>query len=293
MSGPEDGAGEGAGEGADILYLPRWRPGGHRVGAHRGREAGGLGTFRDPVSFLRLPDARRIDLRASLRDPFEGVFVRRFEARSPVETYALVDLTASMRFRGRADRRALAQAFCLALARSATRIGDGFGVIACDRTLRDDLFLPATRHRAAAQAAAARLGEAACEGRGAEGFLEAARRLAGRPKLIFLVSDFRWPESLIEAVFSALALHDVTPVLLADPAEDEDLPAWGLVELDDLEGGGRRLVFLRPSLRRRWIAREAERVEGLRRICAPFARPPFRLADRFDAEALSRHLMTT
>ncbi|EHP71705.1 hypothetical protein MetexDRAFT_6769, partial [Methylorubrum extorquens DSM 13060] len=138
-----------------------------------------------------------------------------------------------------------------------------------------------------------RLGEAACDGRGAEGLLEAARRLAGRPKLIFLVSDFRWPEALIEAVFSALALHDVTPVLLADSAEAEDLPNWGLVELDDLEGAGRRLVFLRPSLRRRWIAREAERVEALRRICAPFARPPFRLADRFDAEALSRHLMTT
>ena len=289
MSGPEDEVGDTA----DILYRPRWRPGGHRVGAHRGRDAGGLGTFRDQVSFLRLPDARRIDLRASLRDPFEGVFVRRFEEHSPVETYALVDVSASMCFRGRADRRELAQAFCATLARSATRIGDGFGLIACDNTLRDDLFLPATRHRAAARAAAARLREAACDGRGGEGFLEAARRLAGRPKLVFLVSDFRWPEALIEAVFSALALHDVTPVLLADSAEAEDLPAWGLVELDDLEGGGRRLVFLRPSLRRRWIAREVERVERLRRICAPFARPPFRLADRFDAEALSRHLMTT
>ncbi|KQQ18173.1 MxaS protein [Methylobacterium sp. Leaf123] len=289
MSGPDDGADEGA----DIIYLPRWRPGGHRVGAHRGRDAGGLGTFRDQVGFLRLPDARRIDVRASLRDPFEGVFVRRFEARSPVETYALVDLSASMRFRGRADRRELAGRFCTTLARSATRIGDGFGMIACDNTLRDEFSLPATRHRAAAQAAAARLNEATCDGRGAEGLLEAARRLAGRPKLIFLVSDFRWPDALIEAVFSALALHDVTPVLLADSAEAEDLPAWGLVELDDLEGAGRRLVFLRPSLRRRWIAREAERVERLRRICAPFARPPFRLADRFDAEALSRHLMTT
>lgn len=289
MSGPEDGVNDEA----DIIYLPRWRPDGHRVGVHRGRDAGGLGTFRDQVSFLRLPDARRIDLRASLRDPFEGVFVRRFEARSPVETYALVDLSASMRFRGRADRRELAGTFCTTLARSATRIGDGFGLIACDNTLRDDLTLPATRHRAAAQAAAARLSEATCEGRGAEGLLEAARCLAGRPKLIFLVSDFRWPEALIEQVFLALALHDVTPVLLADSSEDEGLPNWGLVELDDLEGAGRRLVFLRPSLRRRWIAREAGRVERLRRICAPFARPPFRLADRFDAEALSRHLMTT
>ncbi|UMY16884.1 MxaS protein [Methylobacterium organophilum] len=280
-------------DGADIVYLPRWRPGGQRIGAHRGRDAGGLGTFRDQVPFLRLPDARRIDLRASLRDPFEGVFVRRFEARNPVETYALVDLSASMRFRGRADRLGLAAALCAGLARSATRIGDGFGLIGCDGALREDLFLAATRHRAAALAAAGRIGAARCAGSSAEGLLEAARRLAGRPKLIFLVSDFRWPEALIGQVFAALALHDVTPVLLADAAEDTALPAFGLVELEDLEGAGRRLVFLRPSLRRRWLAREADRIETLRRLCAPFARPPFRLADRFDAEALSRHLMAT
>ncbi|MFY9292444.1 MAG: DUF58 domain-containing protein, partial [Methylorubrum rhodinum] len=133
-------------EGADIVYWPRWRPGAHRVGAHRGRQAGGLGTFRDTVSFLRLPDARRIDIRASLRDPFEGVAVRRFEARSPVETYALIDLSASMRFRGRADRLGLAASFCTTLARSATRIGDGFGLMAADDAFRDDLYLPATRH---------------------------------------------------------------------------------------------------------------------------------------------------
>ena len=285
MSAPE--------EGADIVYLPRWRPGGHRAGAHRGREAGGLGTFRDQVAFLRLPDARRIDLRASLRDPFEGVFVRRFEARSPVETIALVDLSASMRFRGRADRRALAASLCAALARSATRIGDGFGLMACDAGFREDLHLPATRHRGAALAAAARIAEAPCEGRGAGGMAEAAARLAGRPKLVFLVSDFRWPEALIGSVFAGLALHDVTPVLLADPAEAEDLPRFGLVELEDMEGAGRRLVFLRPALKRRWLAREAARIETLRRLCAPFARPPFRLAERFEPEALSRHLMAT
>ncbi|WP_442919198.1 DUF58 domain-containing protein, partial [Methylobacterium sp. Leaf118] len=141
--------------------------------------------------------------------------------------------------------------------------------------------------------AAARLAEAPCGAASAEGLREAARRLAGRPKLVFLVSDFRWPEALIAQVFAALALHDVTPVLLADAAEDEGLPAFGLVELDDLEGAGRRLVFLRPSLRRRWQAREAARIEALRSLCAPYARPPFRLADRFDADALTRHLLTT
>lgn len=277
---------------ADLLYLPRWRPRGTRPGAHRGREGGGLGTFRDQVPFLSLPDARRIDLRATLRDPFEGVHVRRFEARVPVEIWALVDLSASMRYRGAADRMALAGQLCAGLAASATRIGDGFGLIGCDGTVRADLTLMATRHRRAALAMAGKLAGARCAAGSAEGLIEAARLLFGRPRLVFLVSDFRWPPALIRRVLEALALHDVVPVLLADSAEDEGLPEWGLAELEDLEGAGRRLVFLRPSLRRRWIARERERREALTAAAAACgARRPFIMVDRFDAQALSRHLL--
>lgn len=279
--------------GAEIVYLPRWRPGGFAVGAHRGRDAGGLGTFRDQVPFLRLPDARRIDIRATMRDPFEGTYVRRFETRTALEVWALVDLSASMRFRGEADRMALVADLCTGLAASATRIGDAFGLIGCDETLRPDAFLPATRRRGIALERAARLPRLACEGRSARGLLAATRQLAGRPKLVFLISDFRWPDDLIEEVMAALALHDLAPILLADSAEDEALPEWGLMELDDLEGAGRRVVFMRPSLRRRWHARERERLDRFGRVASRYGRPPFRLSGRFDAEALSRHLLAT
>jgi uncharacterized protein (DUF58 family) len=279
--------------GADIVYLPRRRARGSAPGAHRGRDAGGPGTFKDQVPFLRLPDARRLDLRATLRDPFEGTHVRRFEARVAVEVWALVDLSASMRFRGAADRMALAGALCAGLAASATRIGDGFGLIACDAAIREDLYLPATRHRATAAAAAQRLARAAPAGAGAAGLLAAAARIAGRPKIVFLVSDFRWPAPLVERVFAGLAFHDLVPVLLADPAEAEALPEWGIVDLEDLEGAGTRLVLMRPGLRRRWIAREAERVAALARLARRHGRAPFHLAERFDPGALSRHLMRT
>jgi hypothetical protein len=277
--------------GGGIVYRPRWRARGSAVGAHRARDAGGLGTFRDQVPFLRLPDARRIDVRATLRDPFEGTHVRRFENRIAVEVWALVDLTASMRFRGESDRMALVAELCAELAASATRIGDAFGLVAYDRAVREDVLLPPSRRRGTAQFVAERLAAAPCAGTGAEGALAAARRLAGRPKIVFLISDFRWPEELIRDVFDALAFHDIVPVLLADSAEDEALPAWGLLELDDLEGAGRRVVFMRPRLRQRWLEAERSRLEALRRLAAAHGRPPFRLAGRFDAEALSRHLL--
>ncbi len=275
----------------DIVYRPRGRVPGTAIGAHRGRDAGGLGTFRDQVPFLRMPDARRIDVRATLRDPFEGTYVRRFESRTALEVWALVDLSGSMRFSGEADRMELVSDLCGCLAASATRIGDAFGLIGCDGAVREDVFLPASRQRSVAAQVASRLMGAPCSGRSTAGMEEAARRLVGRPKIVFLISDFRWPDAAIAATFSSLSRHDLVPVIVADAAEEEGLPEWGLMELDDLEGAGRRIVFMRPSLRRRWLAREAERAETLRRIARTYGRTPFRLSGRFDPDAVSRHLL--
>ncbi|KQP56342.1 DUF58 domain-containing protein [Methylobacterium sp. Leaf108] len=277
----------------DIVYGPRGRSAGTALGTHRGRDAGGLGTFRDQVPFLRMPDARRIDLRATLRDPFEGTCVRRFESRTAIEVWALVDLTASMRFCGEADRMDLVAALCGSLAASATRIGDAFGLIGVDADVREDLFLPASRRRVPAGDIAERLSRTRATGTRADGMALAGQHLVGRPKVVFVISDFRWPEALIGEVFASLSRHDIVPVVLEDAMEAEALPAWGLMELDDLEGAGRRVVFMRPALRRRWIAREAARVESLRRIATTHGRPPFRLAGRFDPEAVTRHLLGT
>jgi Mg-chelatase subunit ChlD len=130
---------------ADILYRPRGRFRSNHVGAHSSSEIGGLGVFRDQTPFLRYPDARRVDVRATLRDPFGETHVRRFEQRSAIDVYALVDLSASMGFVGAVDRFAVACDLCAALAFSATRIGDRFGLIAGDDGLRQNVFLLATR----------------------------------------------------------------------------------------------------------------------------------------------------
>lgn len=275
----------------DILYRLRGSAAGPGPGAHRSRDTGGLGVFRDQVPFWRHPDARRIDLRATLRDPFEGVVVRRFEERRALEVWVLLDLSASMRFRGEGDAWALATELCIALAASATRIGDAFGLIGCGAG--PDRVLPASRRRGTADAVARTLSAIRPRGGSADGLLAAASSLAGRRKLVLVISDFRLPEALVTALFERLQGHDVVPVAIEDGALDAGLPAFGLIELEDLEGGGRRRVLMRPSLRARWLAREAERREALRRLALRHGRPPYRLAGRLDRDDLSRHLLGT
>ncbi len=104
---------------SDVSYRPRGRTRGAVVGAHRAREVGGGGVFLDDVPFLRQPDARRINLRATLRDPFETIYVRRFEQRTAIGLYAVVDLSASMSFGGDERKIDVAADLCTVLARAA------------------------------------------------------------------------------------------------------------------------------------------------------------------------------
>ncbi len=276
---------------ADIPYRLPWRSSDVRIGAHRSKLEGAGGYFRDFVPLLRSPDPRRIDLRVSARDPFEGLHVRRFEQKAAVTVYALVDVSASMGFRGDADKMALAADLCSALAAAVRRAGDAFGLIGCDAIVQPDLMFLATRARGAEMEMLRRLRAFQPTGRGSRGLIDAAALVAGRRKLVFLVSDFYMPAADIEAVFSALSHHDIVPIILSDSVEMEKLPRWGILSLADLEVGRRRLVVMRPRLREAWQRRSGRRRAELNAIAARFGRQPFEIRDRIDWDRLGAHLV--
>ena len=275
----------------EIAYRPRGLFVNRAIGAHPSRMIGGDGVFRDQTLFVRCPDARHIDLRATLTDPFGETFVRRFEQRQAIEVYALVDLSRSMAYEGKASKIVLAASLCVSLAYSVTRIGDRFGLIGCDDRIREDLFLPATQARRTAILAAERLLKAPCYGQSVEGFLDAAAVLCGRRKFVVLISDFRQSFGFLEKLFDALSAHDVAPICLHDP-EEENPPRWGLMEITDLETGQHRLMVLRPSLRARWLAFEARRRLALERLARRHGRPLYTVKGHIDSRDLSRHLLS-
>ena len=86
----------------DLPYRLFGRARGVAPGIHRAAGAGLNGAFLRHASILEIPDARRIDLRASLTDPFGGLKVRRFENRARIDVFVVLDLSGSMAF-GRAD----------------------------------------------------------------------------------------------------------------------------------------------------------------------------------------------
>jgi uncharacterized protein (DUF58 family) len=271
----------------EFHYRIAWRARGYRPGHHRGQQGGGGLDFRGHAPLLDLPDPRRLDVLASLRDPFETWQVRRYSQRTGVPVYLLADVSASMAFQGRRRKLDVLADFALSLGYSAYRTGDPFGCVVCDDRVREEALIPPTHAKGAGMVASQQLRAITDPGRSAQGLVHAAEHLSRHRSLVFLVSDFHFADALLEDVLSVLARHEVVPIVLWDPAEYEDLPRFGLAFLEDPETGRRRTLLLRPRLRERIAEAYHERRTRLTRRFIDQGIRPFFLTGEFRAEALS------
>ncbi len=262
---------------------------GHFPGHHRSvRGASGF-EFRGHASLLDAPDPRRLDLHASLRDPFGDWRVRIYNQRKSVPVTVVADLSASMGFTGRHAKLAVLADFVESLAWSAWRTGDSFGFVGCDSAPRADLRQPQTRARGAGGEIARRLRALHPAGRDARGLLDAPRHLSRQRALLFLVSDFHLPLELVAAVLDGLSLHEVVPTVLWDPLEFGLSATRGLAQVIDPESGRQRLVWWRPALRARWEAAHQQRREALLQLFRARRLKPLFIEGGYDAEAVTRH----
>lgn len=282
-----------------FYYRLRWRAQGVHPGAHLTRTAGGSTDFRGFSPFLDQPNPRRIDLRASLLSRPYQLMVRSFNERSSIVVYAVVDTSASMRFNGSADKRALLAEISACIAWSATRSGDAFALIACDDrvacddSLRQDLYAPPSFRPSAADEVRERLQTMPLKTHASASALPlAAAHLRHKRSLVFLISDFHLDEALLTQTLQTLAAHDVQPIVLWDSAEYANLPNWGWARVRDMETGAERALFLRPSLRRKIMSTYASHQSRLIALCQKNgSRIPFFVQDHFQAELLTRHLL--
>lgn len=266
---------------------------GHVPGAHRSRRGDSGLEFRGHVPLADASDLRRIDLHATLRDPLglsSGNWqVKVFSERKAISVIVVADLSASMGFAGRHRRLDVLADFTAAAARSAWRHGDAFGFVGCDDQARREWTLPPTRQRGAGEAFATRLRGWLPQGTSA-GLASAAALLPVRRGLVFLVSDFHTSLDAIDAVLASLAMHEVVPVVLWD-AEEFAPPGDGLSYWADAESPSRRMVWMRPALRQRWLAARTERRAALHALFDTHRLDPLELFDGYRADAVSAHFV--
>jgi uncharacterized protein (DUF58 family) len=262
---------------------------GHFPGGHRSVRGENGFEFRGHALLHDAPDPRRLDLHASLRDPYGHWLVRMYSQRKAMPVVMVADLSASMAFDGAVRKLDVLADFTESLAWSAWRNGDAFGFVACDAMVRADLLLPPTRARGAGTRLAASLRAMQPEGSSALGLLQAAEHLGRQRALVFLLSDFHLPLTQVEAMLASLALHEVVPVVLWDPQEFTLNARRGLLQVVDPESGTRRMIWWRPALRDRWQAAHQQRRADLEDLFASHSLKPLFVEGAFDADVVTRH----
>lgn len=283
-----------------FFYNINWRSKTYHAGATLTAHHGNGSDFAGFASLLACPDPKRIDIRASVRTVPRQWLVRTYLERAAIHVYAIVDVSSSMFFQGQANLRQQVTEFVSALAWSVTRQGDAFGMRAANDIQQVawhllPTFQPGTAHVVAQnithywQQPDPHIG---ASGHSASAMPAAIESIGPQRALVFLLSDFYWPEALMQRVLKAGLPHDVIPVVLRDRAATVDLPAFGWARLRDMETGEERSWMLRRRLHQQ-IAEHAQQQADTLNTCFLNAgtRAPLWLGPDWRAEDVSRHLM--
>ena len=273
----------------EFSYHISWRSRGRHSGSHSITQRGMGMEFRGHTTLLSYPDPRRIDIRQTIRDPLEQVYVRIFNQKSATPVFAIADLSGSMNFGGKQSKVVLTSKIASAIAMSATHNSDPFGFIGFDDVVREDWLCTQSFRAHQALELTAALKNFEPEQVGSAGLNDVNRFLPRERSLIFLISDFHMPINELEDSLSLMMQHHVVPIVLWDSSEYKNLPEFGITSVTDCETGEKRTLFLRKDMRANIVASfEARRAE-IEALFMKFDMAPFFVEGDFDADALTEY----
>jgi uncharacterized protein (DUF58 family) len=273
----------------EFSYHIGWRSRGRHPGQHSSTQRGMGMEFRGHTTLLSYPDPRRIDIRQTIRDPLEQVYVRLFNQKSATPVYVICDLSGSMNFGSRIRKIKLAAEIAESVAQSSTRANDPFGFIGFDEKVREDWISVASVKPQRAFELTEKLKEFHPHAGSAEGLRDVWRFLPRERSLVFLISDFHMPFDLLEDSLAMLLRHHIVPMVLWDSAEYRNLPEFGITSVADSETGARRTLLMRKELREKIVASFEARREAIYNTFMRFDMPPFFVEGDFDADALTEY----
>ncbi len=271
----------------EFHYRIAWRASHIHPGAHPSQAAGGGGKFCGHTTLIEHKDPRRLDLHATVRDPFGQYKIKQFAQTCAIPVFAIADLSASMTVGGKF--RLLSQ-IATSIAYSAYRTGDPFGFLGVGDEIA--FYSPPRLTRSQALALGSRL-ERLSPQRGSLGFKRLSSYLGKKRALVFLLSDFHFPLTEVQALLTQLKHHDVVPVVLWTYTEQKPPKRWGWARLCDPETGHCRSLWLKPSSQAELSAAFRDRRAQLTELCRRYGRPPFFVEDEFHPDQLSWYFLAT
>ncbi|HWZ90855.1 MAG TPA: DUF58 domain-containing protein [Polyangiaceae bacterium] len=215
-------------------------------------------AFREVREYQPGDDVRTIDWNVSAR--MNSTYVKVFVEEREMTMMLVVDLSASQRFGTRTSSKArLAAEVAAVCAFSAIKHNDRVGLILS--TDQIEKLVPAKKGEKHVMRVVREILGRVPERTGTDlrVALETLHSVARRRSVAFVLSDF-FTTGYDRALSLAAARHDIIPVMLVDP-RDEELPDTGLSSFEDFETGDSVIVDTSSPLVR---AHYAKQMRGIR-----------------------------
>ena len=249
-----------------------------RESEHRSKRQGPGSDFYKKSAFLTDPNPARIDLAMSVTDPFESIYVKSFRQRSKLDVLTLVDGSDSMTIEGKSDLTALAEQ---SIALSVAYRNDNYQSYIMGQVIQ------AITDNAPLSRYYETLDFETTPPNTAEAFANTESLLPRRRALIFLVSDFHWPQEKLSRVLNSLSGHYLVPIVIWRSAEYRHYPLWRFVQIHDAENGENRLIFVTPKQKRLIESTFEDRKIFLNKQFQKHNCRAFWMIDQFSAQQLS------
>lgn len=272
-----------------FYYQIPWKSSSIHFGEHRGTQRGLGFEFKGNVPLIDYPDARRVDLRQTLRDPYEQVQVKLFNQDNTTPIFAVCDLSSSMQYKGQGRKLDLAKEIAASIAYSAFDKSDVFSFIAYNNHVIEDLTLSLSHHVHQSFEVIEQLGEYKKMRVSSEGILEVPEYLSQNRGLVFWISDFHMPIPMIEQALNAMYGHQVIPIVLWDDHEYKKLPKFGFGNMIDPETGLNRTIFFREAIRVQFEDAFAERKQALEALFTRFDSQAIYISGKYDPDVMSHY----
>lgn len=191
-------------------------------------------SFHEVRAYTPGDDVRFIDWNVSAR--MDEAYVKVFVEEREMTVMLVVDLSASEQFGTiRASKARVAAEVAALCAFSAIKNNDNVGLVITTDVV-EKLVPPKKGDKHVMRVIREIIGfQPQYVGTNIELALQTLVKVAKRRSVAFVISDF-FEEGYERALALAAAKHDVIPVMLVDPA-DEELPDVGLVMFEDFETG--------------------------------------------------------
>jgi len=229
-----------------FTYSISWRSRNNRYGNNLSSKIGNDFEYSGSKNFNDHPDLTRIDIKNSITDPYENIYVKTYNLNNPINLVVLCDISSSMFVSKNND--VMMKALSKIIAKSAIDQGDRFGMICFNDSIENNYLLePGNNFQYINKWIDGIIFDT--NRNSSNGIKKIDKYLPEEKSLVFLISDFHYSLKKIDRILGQLSNHHVIPIFISSEGEIRKMPNYGFRKFTDSELDLEHEVFLRPSVK--------------------------------------------